>query len=156
MKNKLIRVAVFGALATGMIFAQNGSPDPAQTATRQQKKAKRGSHAGRRMANVLNLSADQRAQAQQILAGARQEAAPLRQQMQQNRKALADAIKSGNDAQIDQITRAEAPVKAQLVAIHARAMGKIYATLTPEQKAKADHMRRFVGHAAGGRRKLAG
>jgi hypothetical protein len=34
-------------------------------------------------------------------------------------------------------------------------MEKIYATLTPEQKAKADHMRRFVGHAAGAR-KLAG
>jgi hypothetical protein len=31
MKNKLIRMAAFGALATGMIFAQNGSPDPAQT-----------------------------------------------------------------------------------------------------------------------------
>lgn len=155
MKNILIRVAGFGALATGMIFAQSGSPDPAQTAPRQQK-AQRRAHPGRRMANHLNLSADQRAQVQQILAGAKQEAAPLRQQMQQNRKALHDAIKSGNDAQIDQITRAEAPVKAQLAAIRARAMGKIYATLTPEQKAKADHMRRFLGPAAGGRRKLAG
>jgi Spy/CpxP family protein refolding chaperone len=153
MKNKLIRVAAFGVLATGMIFAQNGSPDPAQT---QQQKAQRRAHAGRRLANYLNLSPDQRAQARQILAGAKQEAAPLRQQMQQNRKALAEAIKSGNDTQIDQITKAEAPVKAQLAAIHAHAMGKIYATLTPEQKAKADHMRRFVGHAAGGRRKLAG
>jgi Spy/CpxP family protein refolding chaperone len=156
MKNKLIRVAAFGALATGMIFAQSGPPDPAQPAPQLQQKAQRRAHPGRRMANYLNMSADQRAQARQILAGAKQEAAPLRQQMQQNRKALADAIKSGNDAQIDQITKAEAPVKAQLAAIHAHAMGKIYATLTPEQKAKADHMRRLAGHAAGGRRKLAG
>src|SRR5260370_30974885 len=155
MKSKLIRLVGFGALATGMIFAQNGAPDPVQNAQRQQGQERRA-EPGRRMARVLNLTADQRAQAQQILAGAKQEAAPLRQQMQQNRKALADAIKSGNDAQIDQITRSAAPVKAQLAAIHARAMGKIYATLTPEQKAKADHMRRFVGHAAGGRRKLVG
>ena len=108
------------------------------------------------MANYLNLSADQRAQVQQIMAGAKQEAAPLRQQMQQNRKALADAIKSGNDAQIDQITKAEAPVKAQLASIHARAMAKIYATLTPEQKAKADQMHRFRGPVAGARRKQVG
>jgi Spy/CpxP family protein refolding chaperone len=155
MKNKLIRVAAFGALATGMSFAQSGPPDPAQPAPPQQK-AQRRAHPGRRMANYLNMSADQRAQARQILAGAKQEAAPLRQQMQQNRQALAAAIKSGNDAQIDQITKAEAPVKAQLAAIHAHAMEKIYATLTPEQKAKADHMRRFVGNATGGRRKLAG
>jgi Spy/CpxP family protein refolding chaperone len=155
MKNKLIRVVGLGALAAGMILAQDASPYPAQTAPQQQQKAQRRAHPGRRMAKYLNLSADQRAQARQILASAKQEAAPLRQQMQQNRKALADAIKSGNDAQIDQITKAEAPVKAQLAAIHAHAMGKIYATLTPEQKAKADHMRRF-DHAAGGRRKLAG
>jgi Spy/CpxP family protein refolding chaperone len=156
MKNKLIRVAAFGALATGMIFAQNGPPDPAQPAPQQQQKSQQRAHPGRRMAKYLNMSADQRAQARQILAGAKQEATPLRLQMQQNRKALADAIKSGNDAQIDQITKAEAPVKAQLAAIHAHAMEKIYATLTPEQKAKADHMRRFVGHAVAARRKVAG
>jgi hypothetical protein len=35
-------------------------------------------------------------------------------------------------------------------------MEKIYATLTPEQKAKADHMRRFFGPNAAQHRKQAG
>ena len=101
-------------------------------------------------ARDLNLTPDQQAQAKQIMAGARQESAPLRQQMKQNREALASAIKSGNDAQIDQITKADAPVMAQMAAIRAHAFEKIYATLTPEQKAKADTMRqRFQSRRRG-------
>src|SRR6266487_2977435 len=144
MTNRLIRVTGLGALATGMIFAQTGSPDQRQAAP-----AQRRAHFAQRMADYLNLTSDQSAQAKQIMVGARQEAAPLRQQMKQNRQALAAAIKAGNDAQIDQITKAEAPVIAQLAAIRAHAKEKVYATLTPEQKAKADQMGRFFGPRAG-------
>jgi len=142
MKKTLIRLAGLGALAGVLIFAQNAARNPAGPA------ARRG-HSIQRMVNYLNLTPDQQAQAKQIMAGARMESAPLRQQMKQNREALASAIKSGNDAQIDQITKAEAPVMAQMAAIRAHAFEKIYATLTPEQKAKADTMRQ---HFHGGRR----
>src|SRR5260370_41842102 len=154
MTNRLIRVAGLGALATSMIFAQSGSQDPAQTAPRARKAAR--AHAGKRLADYLNLTPDQRAQAKQIMAGARQEAAPLRQQMKQNRQALAAAIKAGDDARIDQITKAEAPIIAQLAAIRAHAKEKIYATPPPEQKAKADQMGRFLGPRAVQHRKQAG
>src|SRR5258708_37462199 len=154
MTNRLMRVAGLGALATGMIFAQSGPQGPAQTAPRARKAAR--AHAGKRLANYLNLTPEQRAQVKQIMAGARQEGAPLRQQMRQNRQALAAAIKAGNDAQIDQITRTEAPAMAQLAGIRAHAKEKIYATLTPEQKAKADQMGRFFGPKAAQRRKHAG
>lgn len=134
MKKTLITLAGLGALAGGLIFAQHAGQNPAGPA------ARRG-HFIQRVVNDLNLTPDQQAQAKQIMAGARQEAAPLRQQMKQNRQALAAAIRSGSDAQIDQITKAEAPVMAQLAAIRAHAFEKIYATLTPEQKTKADNMR---------------
>ena len=145
MKNKLLMVAGIGALATGLMFAQSGTPT--QTAP-----AHRRAHAGQRFAKFLNLTPDQKAQAKQIMADARSQAMPLRQQLKQNRQALREAIQSGNDAQIDQITKAEAPVRAQLASIHAHAMEKIFATLTPEQKAKASQMHRFMGPNAAHRR----
>jgi len=149
MKNKLLLVAAIGALTTGLTFAQNGNPTPNAPVHKR-------AHAGQRFARFLNLTPDQKAQAKQIMADARTQATPLRQQLMQNRQALRDAIKSGNDAQIDQITKADAPLRAQLAAIHAHAMEKIYATLTPDQKAKADQMHRFMGPNGARRRQQAG
>jgi Spy/CpxP family protein refolding chaperone len=134
MKKMLITVAGVGALAATMMFAQNVAP--------------RG-HArfGQRMAQVLNLTPDQQATAKQVMMQAREQAAPLRQQLKQSREALANAVKSGNDAQIDQIAKDQAPLMAQVAAIRAHAFEKIYATLTPEQKTKADNMRQhFMTH----------
>ena len=148
MKNTLLRLAGLGALAGGMIFAQSTTTAPAQPA-QSQHFAGRHARFAQRIANYLNLTPDQRAQAKQIMAAARQEAAPLRQQLKQNRAALFNAIKTGNDAQIDQITKDQAPVQAQMAAIRAHAFEKIYATLTPDQKTKADNMQQFF-HARRG------
>ena len=148
MKNSLIKLAGLAALAGGLIFAQTTAPAPGGGA---------GTHGARRariaqrISNYLQLTPDQQAQAKQIFASARQEATPLRQQMKQNRQALRSAIQSGNDAQIDQITKAQAPVMAQLAAIRAHAFEKVYATLTPDQKAKADNMRQMF-HGGRGQR----
>ena len=146
MKNNLLRLAGLGALASGMIFAQNTT-----TATAPARPMARRAHMAQRISQYLNLTPDQQAQAKQIMATARQEATPLRQQMKQNREALASAIKSGNDAQIDQVSKAEAPVVSQLTAIRAHAFEKIYAMLTPEQKTKADNIRQWF-HAGPARR----
>ena len=144
MKRVLLRLAGLGAIAGGLMFAQTSTGAPAGPAARR-------AHIAQRISTYLNLTADQQAQAKQIMQGARQEAAPLRQQMKQNRQALTSAIKAGNDAQIDQITKAEAPVLGQLAAIRAHAFEKIYAMLTPEQKNKADNMRQLF-HAGAARR----
>lgn len=147
MKDSLIRLAGVGALACGLMFAQGGG-----SGGKGAPMARRG-HFVQRMVTYLNLTPDQQTQAKQIMADARQQSMPLRQQMKQNREALSTAIKSGNDAQIDQITKAEAPVMAQLAAIRAHAFEKIYATLTPEQKTKADNMRQWF---AAGHKRVAG
>jgi Spy/CpxP family protein refolding chaperone len=152
MKNTLIRLAGLGALAGGLIFAQNAATATAPNTGRGMAgHAARRGHFRERMANYLNLTPEQRAQAKQVMAGARQEAAPLRQQMKQNREALAAAIRSGNDAQINQITKSEAPVMAQLAAIRAHSFEKIYATLTPQQKTKVDNLRQWLHAGRRGR-----
>src|SRR5579884_3128433 len=147
MKNTLMKVAGLSALATGMIFAQTANGTATAPANgehahnwRGQMQARRA-HFRERMAKYLGLTADQQQQAKAVFKQAREEAAPVRAQLKQNREALMNAIKSGNDAQIDQLTRAQAPLVAQLSAIRAHAFEKVYASLTPEQKAKADTMR---------------
>ena len=135
MKKTLMTVAGVGVLAAAMMFAQSAATHAGRAGV------------GQRMAKYLNLTPDQQAQATQVMMQAHEQAAPLRLQLKQSREALANAIKSGNDAQIDQITKAQAPVMAQVAAIRAHAFEKIYATLTPEQKTKADGMRQnFMSH----------
>lgn len=153
MKKNLTRMLGLGALATGMIFAQASSDSgqlakrpEAQRSWRESGHGQRRARFANRIANYLNLSPEQRTQAKQVLANAREEAKPLRRQLHQNRAALLDAIKAGDNARIDQITKGEAPLMAQMAAIRAHAFSKIYATLTPEQKTKADNMRQFMSH----------
>jgi Spy/CpxP family protein refolding chaperone len=135
MKNKLTRLAGLALLTGGVMFAQSAATTPEQPA--------RHARMQQRMAAYLNLTPDQQAQARAIRAQAREAAAPIREQLKQSRQALQAAIKSGNDAQIDQITQAQAPLMAQAAAIRAHAFEKFYATLTPDQKAKADNMHQF-------------
>ncbi len=142
MKNKLTRLAGLALLTGGVIFAQSAATTPEQPTQRPGPAARRA-RMQQRMAAYLNLTPDQQAQAKQIRAQARQAAAPIRAQLKQSRQALQAAIKSGNDAQIDQITQAQAPLIAQAAAIRAHAFEKIYATLTPDQKTKADNMHQF-------------
>ena len=147
MKKNLIKLAGLAAIAGGLIFAQTTTTSPTGPAGHGSRRARMA----QRISNYLQLTPDQQAQAKQIFASSRQEAAPLRQQMKQNRQALYSAIKAGNDTQIDQITKAQAPLMSQLAAIRAHAFEKVYATLTPDQKTKADNMRQFF-HAGRGQR----
>ncbi len=148
MKNNLLRLAGIGALATGMIFAQTTAGSASATAPQPaQNRQARRARGRNRMANYLNLTPVQREQAKQVMKEAHAQSASLRQQLKQDRAELATAVKSGNDAQIDRLTKSEAPLMAQMAAIRAHAFEKIYATLTPAQKAKADNMRQnFMTH----------
>ena len=54
---------------------------------------------------------------------------------------MAAAKRGASEANIDLLASQEAPLLGQLEAIHAKALAKFYATLTPDQKAKADELR---------------
>ncbi|MFB3829392.1 MAG: Spy/CpxP family protein refolding chaperone [Bryobacteraceae bacterium] len=140
MNNRLMGIPVAAALAAGMLFAQTPAPAP---------------HPGRaghleRMAQFLNLTPQQREQVKAIFEQARQSAAPIQQQLKQGRESIANAAKSGNDAAVDSAANAQGVLMGQLIATHAKAMGKVYQLLTPEQKQKADQMRQHFGQGGMG------
>lgn len=145
MKHRLMGIPAAAVLAAGMLLAQTTpapAPNPGQG--RQQGKAARaGQHAGHldRMARHLNLTQAQRDQAKAIFDQAKTSADPIRQQLQQSRQNLFSAAKTGNDAAVDSAAATQGQLMGQLMAIHAKAMGKVYRdVLTAEQKQQADQM----------------
>ena len=102
------------------------------------------------MAKVLGLTDAQKAQAKTIFEQARQSGQPLRDQLKQNREAMAAAVKAGKTgADLQPYTTARGQLRAQLGTIRTDAFAKFYGTLTPEQKAKVDQMKQ-QSHQRGG------
>ena len=60
--------------------------------------------------------------------------------MRQNREALAAAVKANNTAQIERLSVQQGNLIGKTLAIKTQARAKFYATLTPEQRMKADQM----------------
>jgi periplasmic protein CpxP/Spy len=151
MKSKPFRILGAATLMAGLTFAQTTTPGTAAPATGVgHPVARRMMH---RMANYLQLTDAQKAQAKTIFQTARENGQPLRAQLQPLRAQLKAAILAGNNAQIDQITASMGPIQAQLAANRAKAFAQFYATLTPDQQAKAQSgMNRFMsGHVRGAR-----
>jgi periplasmic protein CpxP/Spy len=129
-----------GALAAGMAFAQTSAGTaPAAPAAAAKGKAVRGS-LHHRMVKGLGLTDAQKQQAKAIFKQTKTANAPLRAQLQQNRQALSAAVKANDIGQIRQLTQVQGNLKGQAMAARAEGMAKFYATLTPDQKTKADRI----------------
>jgi Spy/CpxP family protein refolding chaperone len=132
-------------LVTGLVFAQ------VQSST---------AHGGMQrhfqfIANYLSLTDAQKQAAQTILQEAHAQAEPILAQLKTGHQDMAAAVKGGkSDAELTAIATAQGNLMGQLAAIHAKAMSKIYAQLTPDQKAKADqlheHFQGMMQHRFGG------
>jgi hypothetical protein len=90
-----------------------------------------------RLTARLNFTSDQQAEANPILRSSREQAKGLSAKFREERKALAGAVKSDSEQQIDQITQQNTKLNSQMEAIH-QTMAKVYAILTPDKKAKFD------------------
>ena len=135
MKKSYLRFAAAAAIAGGMLLAaQEVNSQPAQPAVQQQYRRGAG------FARYLNLTQAQEAQAQAEFQAVRQSAQPIRQQLKQVRAAMLQAVRANDTAKIDQLSAQEASMKGQISAMRHAAFAKIYATLTPEQRAKADQL----------------
>jgi Spy/CpxP family protein refolding chaperone len=132
MKRHLIGIATVVALAAGLAFGQ-AAATPAKT-------AKLGARLRQRMLKNLNLTADQKAQAKEIMQTAKTAVQPIRQQLQAGRKELATAVKNGDATQIQALSEKQGALQGQALAVRSGAMAKFYAILTPDQKAKAEQM----------------
>jgi Spy/CpxP family protein refolding chaperone len=145
MKTNLIQYATVAALAAGMAFAQTPAPQPPSGGTGNgATMMPRRARARRRMLQALNLTDAQKAQAKTIFQQARQSNQPLRQQLQQNRAALSAAVKAGDSAQIQQLAAAQGQIVGKMTAVRTQAMANLYATLTPDQRAKADQIQQRI------------
>ena len=141
MKRHLMRFSAVAALAAGIALAQTPT-QPAQPRQpgRARMAARRGGFMLGRMVRALGLTDAQKEQAKSIFQAARQSAQPTREQMKQNRQAMAAAVKANDTAQIQSLANQQGVLAGQLAANRAEAMAKFYANLTPDQKAKADQM----------------
>jgi Spy/CpxP family protein refolding chaperone len=132
MKRNLISILTVIVLAAGVALAQNAAapnkPANLRAAVRQRIMAK------------LNLTADQKTQFKSIMQQAKTAAEPIRTQLQQNRQALAAAVKSNNTAQIQSLAAAQGALQGQALAIRSAANAKFYALLTPDQQTQLAQM----------------
>jgi Spy/CpxP family protein refolding chaperone len=138
MKNTWLRFAAAAAIAGGMLLAAQevGSQQAPPPAGQQQHRH----NGGARMARYLNLTPAQEARARTEFQAVRQSAQPIRQQLKQVRMAMFQAVRA-NDAQgIDRLSAQEAGLKGQISAMRHEAFARLYSTLTPEQRAKADQI----------------
>jgi Spy/CpxP family protein refolding chaperone len=100
-----------------------------------------------RLTAGLNLTADQHKQVRQIFGQSRTEMKTLMPKFREDRAALAGAVKSDSEEQIDKVAQQDAQLRAQMEAIHAKTLAKFYSILTPDQKAKVDQrMNRMLGY----------
>jgi Spy/CpxP family protein refolding chaperone len=137
MKRQLTKFAAVTALASAMMFAQAPSPSPNPQARPHNFIRQHMA----RIAQQLNLTDAQKQHAKTIFQQARQTAQPVREQLKQNRQALAEAAKAGNsDPTIQQLAVTQGNLLGQMVAVRTEAFAKFYATLTPEQRTKADQL----------------
>jgi Spy/CpxP family protein refolding chaperone len=142
MKNTLIRFATTAAMAAGMAFAQAPAAAPQQSSPSPHRgmmmEQRRGEH--ERMMQELNLTDTQKQEAKAIFQKAREDAKPVRDEMRLNHEALYAAIKANDSAKIHTLSAKQGTLVAKVMEIRADARAKFYATLTPEQRTKADQM----------------
>ena len=147
MKKHVLKLATVAALAAGMALAQTPAPAPqpgrGMAGMGMRGMGMRGMIHQRMMQN-LNLTDAQKEQAKAIFQEARQNAQPIREQLQQNRQALAAAVKANDTSQIQSLSAQQGNLRGQLLTIQSEARAKFYNTLTPDQKTKADQMRQRI------------
>ncbi len=152
--NNLRKIAVAAAFLLAVVglaaFAQTGTGTGSGAGTGQGhhwaagqngpgSKGMRGNHLAF-LANALNLTDAQKAQAKVLFQDARQKSQPVRQQLQSARQNLEQAIKTDNQAGIQTAANSMSQLQSQLIVIRSGAMAQFYQQLTPDQKAKADQL----------------
>jgi Spy/CpxP family protein refolding chaperone len=140
MKRQLIRFAAVGAVAAGLTFAQTQAPAPTAQPNQSKPAMSHRAQARRHMFQELNLTPAQREQAAAIFQQARMTAKPVREQLRQNREAIAAAVKADNQIQIEQLSAVRGKLMGQITTARTEATAKFYHELTSQQRVKADQI----------------
>jgi Spy/CpxP family protein refolding chaperone len=119
-----------------LLSAQEPGNQPALPPVQQQQQP----HRGARLARYLNLTPAQEAHARAEFQAARESTEPMRQQLKQIHSAMFQAVRANDAAGIDRLSAQEANLKGRISGARHQAFARVYSTLTPEQRAKADQL----------------
>ena len=128
MNSRITAVTLITAvLSAGALMANPATPQP------HRERGARFEH----LASALNLTDQQKQQAQGIFKSERESVRPVRQELREDRKAVQAAIQSGKSApEVAALAKNEGPALGKLAAARADGFAKFYAVLTPAQKQK--------------------
>ena len=135
IRKQLIAVAGVGALAAVGLL---GSVAPSAKTTAPHD------HFVTEIETVLAMTPAQKDQAQTAIAEARRSATPIRQELMNTNQALRSAVRSDNTAQIQRLSTTEGQEIGQLLAIRSSAVARVYNTLRPDQRTKADALQHLL------------
>ncbi len=139
MKLRLIVFLTASTAATMLVQAQTPTAPPqTQAKALPQARAKRLAALKGKVAKALGLSPAQRQQDKTIREQAKLTIKPVREQLQQNRQALAAAVKTGDAKQIQTLSQTRGQLMGQALAIRSQAQAQVYAGLTNDQRTKLD------------------
>jgi len=109
-----------------------------------------GPNSESRITKHLGLTAEQQNKMHTAFAEHQVTVKGIGDQMRTAHDTLTAAIKSGNEGQIESASQTIAQLQHTETSAHAKAIAKIYATLTPEQKVKAgDKLEGLMGGGPG-------
>jgi Spy/CpxP family protein refolding chaperone len=133
-------IVVAGTLAAQQSTQPGSNQNSNQKYSNQTQATKGPDYISEHLAKDLNLTPDQQTKVRAIFADTHQRAQALEPKMREEREALKTAVKAGDDREIDRILHQNAQLNADFQAMHVKAMAKVYAMLTPEQKTKFDQL----------------
>lgn len=143
-RQKAAGFAAAAVLMTGVTFAQAPEAGSGPRSGKHHAAGKRGMQGKgfESMAARLNLTEAQQQQAKSIFENARASSKPLMEQLRQVRQELSEAAKANRpSSEIEVLASRQGDLRGQLTAMHTQAFASFYATLTPEQKEKAEQLR---------------
>lgn len=100
------------------------------------------------MARVLNLTDVQKQQVKAIMDSTESVAKDIHAKLEENQKQMEAATANGqfDEAQVRTLANQKGQLEADMTVEHLRAMSKVYAILTPEQRVKAEEMHKHGAH----------
>jgi Spy/CpxP family protein refolding chaperone len=100
-----------------------------------------GGHGAMMALKALDLTDDQKAKVKEIFETNKQTMQPIREQLKANHEKLAAMKGNFDEVAVSAIAKEQGDLTAQMIVARQRVKSQIFAILTDEQKAKAEHMR---------------
>jgi len=110
-----------------------------------------GMHGFGRLATALDLTDEQEAQIEAIIAAERPAMRPLREQIREGRSELRNLSRQGafDEAAVREVASRLAETKTEMMVARTRVKSKIFAVLTPEQQELAEKLQPLVEKGRG-------